>query len=544
MWDHLKVFFDTTMFSPHGICLLWEPELLVVHIVSDAIIALSYFSIPFALAYFVFKRRDVEFGWIFWAFAIFIMACGFTHVFSIYTLWVPAYGLEGLVKAVTAIASLITAALLWLLIPKLLSIPSPGQLRLAHSMLEAEARQRQQAEAMLGHAQKLEAIGQLTGGVAHDFNNLLTVIAGNLEMAQRALDKWNEKSRERIGRAVEHAYNGAQRAATLTNRLLAFARKQPFDPKVVNPDQLISGMSDFFQRTLGETIELEIVGLQGLWNVETDANQLEAALLNLVVNARDAMPNGGKLTIETNNSFIDEQYAKQNPDVAPGPYVSMCVSDNGVGMDQATLERAFEPFFSTKETGQGTGLGLSQVYGFAKQSRGFAAIDSKVGQGTSVRIYLPRTQLPLTVQIVAPDTAGAPTGAGETILVVEDDEQVRRYVVETLVELNYQVVEARDAIEANEVFSRVGQTIDLLLTDVVMPGKNGRILSEELVRLNPELKVLFMTGYSRDAIVHDGRLDAGISLLQKPVSQRDLARGICALLMASGRRRPPRQDIA
>ena len=544
MWDHLKVFFDTTMFSPHGICLLWEPELLVVHVVSDAVIALSYFSIPFALAYFVFKRRDVEFGWVFWAFALFIMACGVTHLFSIYTLWVPVYGLEGLVKAVTAVASLVTAALLWPLIPKLLTIPSPGQLRLAHSMLEAEERQRREAEAMLGHAQKLEAIGQLTGGVAHDFNNLLTVIAGNLEMAQRALAKWNESSRERIGRAVEHAYSGAQRAATLTNRLLAFARKQPFDPKVVNPDQLIAGMSDFFRRTVGEPIELKIVGVQGLWNTETDPNQLEAALLNLIVNARDAMPNGGKLTIETNNSFIDEQYAKQNADVVAGPYVSISVTDNGVGMDQATLERAFEPFFSTKETGQGTGLGLSQVYGFAKQSGGFAAIDSRVGEGTSVKIYLPRTFLALSAEIVASDTDGDPTGAGETILVVEDDEQVRRYIVETLVDLNYQVIEARDAIEATEVFNRFGQTIDLLLSDVVMPGKNGRILSEELVRRNSELKVLFMTGYSRDALVHHGRLDAGVSLLQKPVTQRDLAKGLRALLKGSAGRQPPQQDIA
>lgn len=544
MWDHLKVFFDTTMFSPHGICLLWEPELLVIHIVSDAVIALSYFSIPFALAYFVFRRRDVEFGWVFWAFAIFIMACGVTHLFSIYTLWVPVYGLEGLVKAVTAIASLVTAALLWPLIPKLLTIPSPGQLRLAHSMLEAEARQRREAEAMLGHAQKLEAIGQLTGGVAHDFNNLLTVIAGNLEMAQRALARWNESSRERIGRAVEHAYNGAQRAATLTNRLLAFARKQPFDPKVVNPDQLIAGMSDFFRRTVGEPIELKIVGVQGLWNTETDPNQLEAALLNLIVNARDAMPNGGKLTIKTNNSFIDEQYAKQNADVVAGPYVSISVTDNGVGMDQATLERAFEPFFSTKETGQGTGLGLSQVYGFAKQSGGFAAIDSRVGEGTSVKIYLPRTFLASSAEIVASDTDGDPTGAGETILVVEDDEQVRRYIVETLVDLNYQVIEARDAIEATEVFNRFGQTIDLLLSDVVMPGKNGRILSEEFVRRNSELKVLFMTGYSRDALVHHGRLDAGVSLLQKPVTQRDLAKGLRALLKGSAGRQPPQQDIA
>ena len=526
MWDYLKRFFDTTMFSPHGFCLLWEPDILLVHVVSDAIIALSYFSIPFALAYFVSKRRDVEFGWVFWAFAIFILACGFTHVLSIVTLWVPVYGIEGLIKAMTALASVITAILLWPLIPQLLTVPSPAQLRLAHSMLEAEARHRQNAEAMLRQAQKMEAIGQLTGGVAHDFNNLLMVISGNLEMAQRALARWNEGSRERIGQAIEHAQNGAQRAATLTNRLLAFARRHPFDPKVVNANQLIQEISDFFRRTLGEAIELEIAGSPALWNTETDPNQLEAALLNLVVNARDAMPGGGKLTIETNNSYVDEEYAKQNADIASGPYVLISVTDSGTGMDRATLERAFEPFFSTKETGQGTGLGLSQVYGFAKQSGGFAAIDSKVGEGTSVKIYLPRTSSALTTQTAAAgtDTANDYMGAGQAILVVEDDEHVRRYVVETLVELNYQVLEASDPAEAIDIFDRSGGAIDLLLTDVIMPGTNGRVLSEELTRRSPGLKVLFMTGYSRDAIVHDGRLDAGVVLMQKPISQRILAR--------------------
>jgi CheY-like chemotaxis protein len=271
---------------------------------------------------------------------------------------------------------------------------------------------------------------------------------------------------------------------------------------------------------------------------------LEAALLNLVVNARDAMPNGGKLTIETNNSFIDEQYAKQNADVVAGAYVSISVTDNGVGMNQTTLERAFEPFFSTKETGQGTGLGLSQVYGFAKQSGGFAAIDSRVGEGTSVKIYLPRTSLALTAQIVAPDTDRAPTGAGETILVVEDDEQVRRYIVETLVDLNYQVIEACDADEAVDMFNHHRRAIDLLLTDVIMPGRNGRILSEDLARLNPDLKVLFMTGYSRNAIVHHGRLDAGVSLLQKPITQKDLARRVRALLGLSTAREPTQEDTA
>ena len=533
MWEHLKVFFDTTMFAPHGLCLLWDPELLLIHIASDAVIAISYFSIPFALTYFVLRRRDLEFGWVFWAFALFITACGFTHVFSILTLWVPVYGLEGIVKALTAAASVITAILLWPLIPKLLSVPSPGQLRLAHSMLEAEAKQRRDAEAMLSHSQKMEAIGQLTGGIAHDFNNLLTVVAGNLEIAQRALVRLDQHSTERISRAIESAYHGAQRAATLTQRLLAFARKQPLEAKIFNPNQTISGMVEFVRRTVGETIEVKIADEAKLWNVETDPTQFEAALLNLVVNARDAMKSGGTLTIETGNAFVDNQYAQQNGNVAAGPYVIISVKDTGTGMDAETAERAFEPFFSTKEVGQGTGLGLSQVYGFAKQSGGFATIHSQVGVGTSVNIFLPRSEGQLAAGVECAEEPHLEHGDGETVLVTEDDDAIRNYVVEMLDGLNYRVVEARNAAEAIEVFKRMGHTIDLLLTDVVMPGANGRVLSQELVRLKPELKVLFMTGYSRDAIVHDGRLDSGVDLIQKPITQRSLADRVRRLLAGS-----------
>ena len=530
MWEHLKVFFDTTMFAPHGLCLLWDPELLLIHIASDAVIAISYFSIPFALTYFVLRRRDLEFGWVFWAFALFITACGFTHVFSILTLWVPVYGLEGIIKALTAAASVITAILLWPLIPKLLSVPSPGQLRLAHSMLEAEAKQRRDAEAMLSHSQKMEAIGQLTGGIAHDFNNLLTVVAGNLEIAQRALVRLDQHSTERISRAIESAYHGAQRAATLTQRLLAFARKQPLEAKIFNPSQTISGMVEFVRRTVGETIEVKIADEAKLWNVETDPTQFEAALLNLVVNARDAMKSGGTLTIETGNAFVDNQYAQQNGNVAAGPYVIISVKDTGTGMDAETAERAFEPFFSTKEVGQGTGLGLSQVYGFAKQSGGFATIHSQVGVGTSVNVFLPRSEGQIAASVECAEVPHPEHGDGETVLVTEDDDAIRNYVVEMLDGLNYRVVEARNAAEAIEVFKRMGHTIDLLLTDVVMPGANGRVLSQELVRLKPELKVLFMTGYSRDAIVHDGRLDPGVDLIQKPITQRSLADRVRRLL--------------
>jgi signal transduction histidine kinase/ActR/RegA family two-component response regulator len=538
MWERLKIFFDTTLFAPHGICLQWEPELLVVHIVSDVVIAASYFSIPFALAYFVSKRRDVEFGWVFWAFALFIMACGVTHVFSIYTLWVPVYGVEGLVKVVTAIASIVTAVLLWPLIPKLLTIPSPSQLRLAHAMLEAEAEQRREAQELFRHAQKMEAIGQLTGGVAHDFNNLLMVISGNLDVARRALA---QGARERVNRALESAYEGAERATTLTARLLAFARKQPFDTKVINVNHVISGMADFFRRTLGETIDLEIVTGAGLWRTETDAHQLEAAMLNLVVNARDAMPNGGRLTIETGNAYVDDDYARSAGDLNPGQYIVIAVTDNGVGMDRETADRAFEPFFSTKETGHGTGLGLSQVYGFAKQSRGFAKIYSEPRNGTTVKLYLPR------VEGVIPKTPPSQVlndwemrGEGETILVVEDDDAVRRHIVETLVELGYEVLEAKGADEAVRLFQEHEKKAALLLTDVVMPEMNGRALSEQLLLKQPALKVLFMTGYSRNAIVHQGRLDPGVELLQKPFTQKALAQKLRTMLGdAAGRLSSP-----
>ena len=530
MWEVLHRFFNTTMFSPHGICLLWDPELLAVHIVSDAIISVSYFSIPFALAYFVSKRRDVEFGWVFWAFAVFIMACGLTHVLAIYTLFVPAYGVEGFVKLITAMASVITAVLLWPLVPKALALPSPTQLRTTQALLEAETKERREAQALLSHSQKMEAIGHLTGGIAHDFNNMLTVISGNLEIAQRAVANWSDASLMKLARTLENARQGAQRAATLTERLLAFARKQPLDTKVVNPNQLIEGVADFFARTLGENIRLEIEGDRGVWTIETDPHRLETALLNLVVNSRDAMPSGGNLRVTTANTYVDHDYCKSNPDASPGAHVVINISDNGSGMDENTLNRAFEPFFSTKEIGQGTGLGLSQVYGFIRQSGGFATIESTLGVGTTVKLYLPRCGLPVSASSALTDSSDIERGHGEKILVVEDDDGVRAFVVESLRELGYEPLEARDAETAIALFRSSPKQMDLLLTDVVMPGKNGRILSHELLAIRPDLKVVFMTGYARDAIVHDGRLDRGLELLQKPITRSALAAKLHYLL--------------
>jgi signal transduction histidine kinase len=537
MWTFLERLLDSSTLSPHGICLLWEPELIWLHVLSDAVIAVSYFSIPVALSIFVSKRRDVDFGFIFWAFALFIMACGFTHVLAIITLWVPVYGIEGLIKALTAVASIVTAAVLWPLLPKILALPSPSQLRTAEAALAQEGRHRREAEDMLRHAQKMEAIGQLTGGVAHDFNNLLTIISGNIEIAQRSLNLWSEGARERLTRAITDAARGTQRAATLTQRLLAFARRQPLDPRLTNVNQLIGGMSDFFRRTLGENIDLEVVGNAGLWQVEVDPSQMEAAILNLVVNAKDAMKDAmtdamadtGKLTIETGNAFIDESYSQQNAGVPVGQYVQISVSDTGAGMSRGVQEKAFDPFFTTKEPGQGTGLGLSQVYGFVKQSGGHVKIYSEVGEGTTIKIYLPRAYVTSSAARESELPVVGSLG-GETILVVEDEADVRAYLVETLRDLNYRVREAPDGLTALALLDSEPFRLDLLLTDIVMPGMNGRQLADLMHRRQPELKVLFITGYSRNAIVHQGRLDAGVSLLQKPLSRAMLASKIREIL--------------
>ena len=520
---------DSSTLSPHGICLLWEPELIWLHVASDAVIAAAYFSIPVALSIFVSKRRDVDFGWIFWAFAIFIMACGFTHVLSIVTLWVPVYGIEGIIKALTAVASIVTAAILWPLLPKMLALPSPSQLRAAEAALAREGMHRREAEDMLRQSQKMEAIGQLTGGVAHDFNNLLTIISGNLEIAERSLNAWGDSTRDRLTRVIANAANGAQRAAMLTQRLLAFARRQPLDPRLTNVNQLLAGMSDFFRRTLGENIDLEIVGGAGLWQIEVDPSQMEAAILNLVVNDKDAMADAGKLTIETSNAFIDESYSQQNADIPVGQYVQISVSDTGAGMSREVQDRAFDPFFTTKQPGQGTGLGLSQVYGFVKQSGGHVKIYSEVGEGTTIKIYLPRAHVAASAERQTDTPVVGGTGS-ETILVVEDEADVRSYLVETLQDLNYRVHEAPDGSAALALFDADSFEVDLLLTDIVMPGINGRQLADELNKRQPGVRVLFMTGYSRNAIVHQGRLDPGVSLLQKPLTQMVLAAKIREIL--------------
>lgn len=525
----LQNLLDSANLAPHGICLLWRPELIWLHVVSDSLIAMAYFSIPFALSIFVARRPDVEFGWVFWAFAAFIMACGLTHVLSIWTLWVPDYGIEGAVKAGTAAVSVFTAVMLWPLLPKVLALPSPTQLREAHAALKEEISERRKAEDMLRQSQKMEAIGQLTGGVAHDFNNLLTVIIGNLDIAQRSMKSAKGEAPPQLDRVLDNAMNGARRAATLTQRLLAFARKQPLDPRPIDVNKLLLGTSEFFRRTLGENIDLEMVGSAGLWQAEADPSQLEAAVLNLVVNAKDAMPKGGKLTIETSNAYLDEDYGRRHDDVQPGQYVLIAVTDTGTGMPPQVLKQVFEPFFTTKLPGQGTGLGLSQVYGFVKQSGGHVKVYSEPNEGTTVKIYLPRSQRGAAddQQAEAEPVGGRPE---EAILVVEDDPDVRSYIVEVLRGLKYQVYDLPNAESALGLIDAKQTRIDLVLTDVVLPGMNGRELADRIAERNAAVKILFMTGYSRNAIVHQGRLDRGVDLIQKPLTQLELAKKIRDLL--------------
>jgi two-component system, NtrC family, sensor kinase len=387
----------------------------------------------------------------------------------------------------------------------------------------AEVERREALEANLRHSQKMDAVGQLTGGIAHDFNNLLTVITGNLQMALR------REHDSKLQRWISNAMAGADRAAALTKRLLAFSRNQPLDPRPVDANRLIAGLSELLNRTLGEKVSIETVGGAGLWQTEVDAAELESSVINLAINARDAMPDGGKLTIETGNAFLDEDYCEAFQDLQPGQYVMISVTDTGCGMATEVVEKATEPFFTTKPTGHGTGLGLSQVYGFVKQSGGHLRIYSEPGEGTTVKIYLPRCVA--SGPELTPSNAGSrlEEGSGEAILVVEDDAEVRSYVVEALSGVGYHVLEAGDA-EAALTILATGTKIQLMLTDVVMPGMNGRALADAARQSHPGMKTLFMTGYSRNAIVHQGRLDPGVSLIQKPFSQASLASRIRAIL--------------
>ncbi|MGX4803604.1 PAS domain S-box protein [Bradyrhizobium guangdongense] len=646
MWAFFQRLLDTSMFSPHGICLLWEPELIWLHVVSDASIAIAYFSIPFALAILVTKRRDLKFGWVFWAFAAFIMACGLTHVLSIYTLWVPIYGIEGLVKAATAIASIFTAAALWPLLPKILTIPSPFELQKVQAALEEEETKRRDAtqllkqveeaqramresvarltavvetavdgvilfdaqnrillfnpacerlfgyqarevinrnvrvlmpggtgagsdgpvpgfatggettglrrdgstfpmdlsvgqamqdgelifvgiihdltarkltEQQLQQAQKMETVGQLSGGIAHDFNNLLTVIIGNAEHLGQQL-----KARPDLRQFADDICQSGERGAELTQRLLAFSRRQLLRPQTIDCRELILSMLKLFKRTLRENIEISTAFGPGTIKAFADPSQLESAVLNLALNAQDAMPSGGRLTLSTELAAIDEDYRALHPEVAPGAYALISVTDDGDGMTPEVIEHAFEPFFTTKEVGKGSGLGLSMVYGFARQSDGHLSIYSEQGLGTTVRIYLPRAGGGQPLADVLESEEAAPRGH-ETILIAEDDPFVRSSVILRVEALGYNVLAAVNGQEALQRL-RADPGIDLLFTDIVMPGgMSGWELADQARRIRPALPVLFTSGYALESLVEQGRAQAHSVVLTKPYRKAELA---------------------
>jgi signal transduction histidine kinase/ActR/RegA family two-component response regulator len=400
--------------------------------------------------------------------------------------------------------------------------------------LLAEAASRESAESQLRQMQKMEAVGQLTGGIAHDFNNMLSIIIGSLDLATRRLRNDPDKARACIDNAVE----GAQRAASLTGRLLAFSRQQPLAPIVADPNKLVGGMSEMLRRTIGEHLLVETVLAGGVWRIHADVTQLENAVINLCVNARDAMPDGGKLTIETSNAYLDDAYAGQHAEVTPGQYVMISVSDTGTGMPPEVAQRAFDPFYTTKGVGRGTGLGLSQVFGFVKQSGGHVKIYSEAGSGTAVKIYLPRWIGDLAVAQAAPERAAMPVARGtEIVLVVEDDSDVRHVSIDALRHLGYTVVQAGSAAEAMQVLA-LQPRVDLLFTDIVMPGKTGRVLADEATAQWPGLKVLYTTGYTRNAVVHNGVLDAGVAFLPKPFTIEQLAAKVRQVLDGEGANRP------
>jgi PAS domain S-box-containing protein len=667
MWAFFERLLDSSMFSPHGICLLWEPELIWLHVTSDALIAMAYFSIPIALAIFVSKRRDLKFGWLYWAFGVFILACGFTHVLSIYTLWVPIYGIEGLVKAATAIASVFTAGMLWPLLPELLTIPSPFELRQVRAALEeeemkgrgaerllaqfqetqralresmarltavvetavdgfilidsrgrillfnpacerlfgyradevfqenvkllmpqtyslhhddylrnflrtgerkiigigrevvgrrkdgstfpmdlsvGEARQdgesifvgiihdlteRKLTERQLQQAQKMEMVGQLSGGIAHDFNNLLTVIVGNAEYLSEQL-----KSRLDLRQLADDICQAGERGAELTRRLLAFSRRQLLRPRAIDCHELIASTCKLLKRTLRENIEVTTAFNADAIFAFADSGQLESAVLNLALNAQDAMAAGGRLTISTGIASLDDNDQGVHPDIESGEYAMIAVTDNGEGMTSDVAARAFEPFFTTKEVGKGSGLGLSMVYGFVKQSNGHVSIYSEPGLGTTVRIYLPNVTLNGSRSSSQPaaDEDALPRG-NETILVVEDDPFVRSSVILRVESLGYKVVLAVDGREA-VMKLRTNPEIDMLFTDIVMPGgMSGWEVAELALQMRPGLPTVFTSGYALEALVDQGRAPMKSIVLTKPYRKAELAHRLREALAAT-----------
>lgn len=543
-------------FMPHGTCYLWNPAVLWLNVVSDGFITISYYAIPLLLMAFFRRRRDISFRWVFVAFATFILACGTTHLMGVWTVWHGTYRLDGVIKAVTALASLITAALLVPLLPALVQLPSPTQLRMAEEELrrlnqELERRvtdrtselqrsaesleranqelvleidRRKLLEEQLLRSQKMEAVGRLAGGIAHDFNNLLTVISGYNDMV---LAEPTEPLR--VQASAREVRDAAARAATLVDQLLAFGRRQIIKPRILDVNDTILGMERLLRRVIGEDINLSIGLDSALAMTKADPTQIDQVIMNLAVNARDAMPKGGKLTISTANVHVDEASAETLAGLGPGVYVTVSVSDTGHGMNEETRQHIFEPFFTTKEVGKGSGLGLSIVYGIVKQNGGEVLVDSTVGRGATFTVYLPVAKEEPAADLALEMPIPTSRPGTETVLIVEDEEKVRTLVRLMLKKHGYTVLESGNSAEASQVCRQHSGPIHLLLTDVVMPGLSGPELAQQLTLFHPEMKVLFMSGYADSAIARHS-IGPSTPFIQKPFQADALHRKVRDLL--------------
>lgn len=502
--------------APHGYCLLWDPRLVWTHVISDGLIAFAYFSIPVALVRFVRRRADVQFSWILWLFALFIVACGTTHLLSIWTLWNADYGLEAVVKLITAVASVVTAVMLWPLLPRLLAIPSPGQLAEKNAHLEValgqltrEIADRKRAEQALQQAHKMEAVGQLTGGLAHDFNNLLQSISGSFALIAKSPNS------EKVLRWAELGAQAANKGARLTAQLLAFSRAQKLELKPVRVAPILADMHELLTTAVGKAMRIDMdLAASERFPVVGDATQIELAVMNLVLNARDAMPAGGTIQIRT---AVEELAG--DAELKDGRYLRLVVEDSGTGMPPEVLERAFDPFFTTKGVGKGTGLGLSMVYGVARQTGGRAEIVSTPGVGTRVSILLPEA----VGQDAAtqPGAAPAPLLAGARILVVDDDPDVRTMTVAMLEDLGHRVSSAGSGQEALDLLRY--EAPDLLLVDFVMPEMNGAELARAVRARGIVAPIVFATGFAESAAIEAALGEAPL-VLRKPFDLVSLSR--------------------
>jgi signal transduction histidine kinase len=519
-------------YAPHGYCLFWRTDLLLTHIIADTVIALAYFTIPIALVTLMRRRRDLEFGWIFWCFATFILACGLTHVMSIWTLFSGSvYGLEALVKAVTALASIATAIVLWPLLPKAIALPSPAKLQTANaelaamiaerdealSELRAQVAQRERAEEALLQSQKLEAVGQLTGGIAHDFNNLLQAIAGNLELISRKPD-----DEARVVRWTAGALDAVERGRSLTGQLLAFSRKQKLDLTSVRIAELLAGMRDLLDRAVAPLSTVTVERIDPTWNIEADPLQLELAILNLAFNARDAMPEGGTLTISA-----ERRMGQVLPELPEGDYLALTIADTGHGMSPEVAARALEPFFTTKEVGKGTGMGLSMAFGVLRQSRGSLRIESEPGQGTRITLFLRMTLLePARDHGDDADYDARIDLTGRTIALIDDDAGVRAALADTLRVAGAEVGEAGDGAHGVALLGE--RRHDLVVVDFAMPGMSGAEVARQVRDKHPLLPVLIITGFA-DSETLDG-IEGEVTVLKKPFESRELLRRAAELI--------------